>query len=102
MGQAFAPLCGIQFSCLRSSAVYGPRQRPALAIHRFTHLTAGGQRIRMQGDGSSERDYTYITDCVDGILAAVEWTARPRPAGLGQPVNIGGGARGWRRTCIWR
>src|SRR2546425_11913543 len=47
----------------------------------------------MHGDGSSERDYTYITDCVDGILAAVAWTARPRPAGLAEPINIGGGAR---------
>src|SRR6185437_1868577 len=64
-----------------------------LAIHRFTHLIAAGQPIRMHGDGSSERDYTYITDCVGGILAAVEWTARPRPGGLAEPINIGGGAR---------
>src|SRR3989442_1843631 len=54
---------------------------------------AAGQRVRMHGDGSTERDYTYITDCVDGILAAVEWTARPRPVGLAEPINIGGGAR---------
>jgi UDP-glucuronate 4-epimerase len=47
----------------------------------------------MHGDGSSERDYTYISDCVDGVLAAVEWTARPRSRGLAEPINIGGGAR---------
>jgi len=81
MAHAFAHLYGMQIACLRFFTVYGPRQRPDLAIHRFTHLIAGGQPIRMHGDGSSERDYTYITDCVDGILAAVEWTARPRPAG---------------------
>ena len=93
MAHAFAHLYGMQIACLRFFTVYGPRQRPDLAIHRFTHLIAGGQPIRMHGDGSSERDYTYITDCVDGILAAVDWTARPRPAGLAEPINIGGGAR---------
>ena len=95
MAHAFAHLYGLQIACLRFFTVYGPRQRPDLAIHRFTHLIASGQPIRMHGDGSSERDYTYITDCVDGVLAAVEWTARPRPGGggLAEPINIGGGAR---------
>jgi len=93
MAHAFAHLYGLQIACLRFFTVYGPRQRPDLAIHRFTHLIATGQPVRVHGDGSSERDYTYITDCVDGILAAVEWTARPRPAGLAQPINIGGGER---------
>ena len=46
----------------------------------------------MHGDGSSERDYTYITDCLDGILAALEWTARAAP-GTVETVNLGGGAR---------
>src|SRR5258708_19985796 len=55
----------------------------------------------MHGDGSSERDYTYIRDCVDGVLAAVEWTARPRPGGgLAEPINIGGGARGRLHNLI--
>ena len=94
MAHAFAHLYGMEIACLRFFTVYGPRQRPDLAIHRFTHLIASGQPIRMHGDGSSERDYTYITDCVDGVLAAVEWTARPRPGGgLAEPINIGGGAR---------
>jgi len=93
MAQAFAHLYGLQIACLRFFTVYGPRQRPDLAIHRFTRLIAEGQPVRMHGDGSSERDYTYITDCVDGVLSAVEWTGRPRAAGVAEPINIGGGER---------
>jgi UDP-glucuronate 4-epimerase len=93
MAHAFAHLYDMQIACLRFFTVYGPRQRPDLAIHRFTDLIARGQAVRMHGDGSSERDYTYITDCVDGILAAVEWTARPRSQGRAEPINVGGGAR---------
>src|SRR3989475_8129253 len=79
--------------CLRFFTVYGPRQRRDLAIHRFTDLIARGHSLRMHGDGSSERDYTYISDAVDGVLAAVEWTARPAPGGVCTAINIGGGAR---------
>ena len=93
MAAAFAELYGMQIACLRFFTVYGPRQRPDLAIHRFTDLIARGQPVRMHGDGSSERDYTYISDCVDGVVAAVEWTGRARPHGLAEPINIGGGAR---------
>lgn len=93
MAAAFAELYGLQIACLRLFTVYGPRQRPDLAIHRFTDLIARGQPVRMHGDGSSERDYTYISDCVAGVLAAVEWTGRPRSRGLAEPINIGGGAR---------
>jgi UDP-glucuronate 4-epimerase len=97
MAHAFAHLYGMQIASLRFFTVYGPRQRPDLAIHRFTDLIARGQPVRMYGDGSSERDYTYITDCVDGVLAAVEWTARPRSqsegGGVAEAINIGGGAR---------
>ena len=94
MAQAFAHLYGLRIACLRFFTVYGPRQRPDLAIHRFTRLIAAGQPVRMHGDGSSERDYTYITDCVDGVLSAVEWTGRPRPGGgVAEPINVGGGER---------
>jgi len=93
MAHAFAHLYGMQIACLRFFTVYGPRQRPDLAIHRFTSLIAQGQPVRMHGDGSSERDYTYITDCVAGVLSAVEWTGRPRAGGRAEPLNIGGGAR---------
>lgn len=93
MAQAFAHLYGMQIASLRFFTVYGPRQRPDLAIHRFTDLIARGLPLRMHGDGSSERDYTYITDCVKGVLSAVAWTAQPRTGGTAQPINIGGGSR---------
>src|SRR2546427_289648 len=52
--------------------VYGPRQRPDLAIHKFAKLIEQGQEISVFGDGTSFRDYTYIDDTVDGILATLE------------------------------
>lgn len=93
LAETFAHLYGMHIACLRFFTVYGPRQRPDLAIHRFTDLIARGRPVRMHGDGSAERDYTYITDCVEGVLSAIAWTGRPREAGLAQPINIGGGAR---------
>ncbi len=89
---AFAHLYPLRIMCLRFFTVYGPRQRPDLAIHKFTDLIARGRPIRMHGDGSSERDYTYITDAVEGIMAGLEWTAKAAP-GTVEIVNIGGGAR---------
>ena len=92
VAHAFAHLYPLRIMCLRFFTVYGPRQRPDLAIHKFTDLIARGRPVRMHGDGSSERDYTYITDALDGILASLEWTARA-PAGSVETVNLGGGAR---------
>lgn len=92
LAHAFAQLYPMRILCLRFFTVYGPRQRPDLAIHRFTDLIARGRPVRMHGDGSSERDYTYITDALDGILAALQWTADARP-GTVDAVNLGGGAR---------
>jgi UDP-glucuronate 4-epimerase len=57
--------------CLRFFTVYGPRQRPEMAIHKFTQLIDEGREIEMYGDGSSQRDYTYIDDIVDGIVNAI-------------------------------
>ena len=93
VAHAFAHLYPMRIVCLRFFTVYGPRQRPDLAIHRFTDLIARGQPLRMHGDGSSERDYTYISDAPDGVLAAVDWTARPSSGGVCTAINIGGGAR---------
>ena len=90
---AFAHLYPMRIICLRFFTVYGPRQRPDLAIHRFTDLIARGQAVRMHGDGSSERDYTYISDCVDGVLAALARTEAPADAGSVEMLNIGGGER---------
>jgi UDP-glucuronate 4-epimerase len=59
---------------LRFFTVYGPRQRPDLAIHKFTRLITAGKPIPFFGDGSYSRDYTYITDTLQGILGAVDRT----------------------------
>lgn len=65
-------LYGLKTSCLRFFTVYGPAQRPEMAIHKFTDLLARGEKIPMFGSGESRRDYTYIDDIVDGIVAAYD------------------------------
>jgi len=65
-------LFGLNLTCLRFFTVYGPRQRPDLAIHKFARLIEDGQAIPVFGDGSMMRDYTYIDDIVDGVLASVD------------------------------
>jgi UDP-glucuronate 4-epimerase len=60
-------------ACLRFFTVFGPRQRPDLAIHKFTRLLDAGEPIPMYGDGTTERDYTYIDDTLDGIDGALRW-----------------------------
>lgn len=65
-------LYGMAVYCLRLFTVYGPRQRPDLAIHRFTKAILAGQPIQVFGDGSSQRDYTYIEDIIAGIEAAID------------------------------
>ncbi|MBW3660933.1 MAG: NAD-dependent epimerase/dehydratase family protein [Gemmatimonadetes bacterium] len=67
-----AALYGIRTLCLRLFTVYGPRQRPEMAIHKFTRLLYQGREIPVFGDGSMERDFTYVDDIVAGIVAAVE------------------------------
>ena len=65
-------LYNIHVTCLRFFTVYGPRQRPDMAIHGFTKQIDRGEEILLYGDGSSKRDYTYITDIIDGIIAALD------------------------------
>src|SRR6185436_9643546 len=67
--------------------VYGPRQRPDLAIRKFGTLMLRGQTIPMFGDGSTERDYTWIDDILQGVVAAMEWT-RSHP-GEFEIINLG-------------
>jgi UDP-glucuronate 4-epimerase len=69
----YAHLFGIPVICLRFFTVYGPRQRPDLAIHKFTSLIEAGKPVPIFGNGSSGRDYTYIGDIVAGVLAATEY-----------------------------
>ncbi len=59
--------------CLRFFTVYGPRQRPDLAIHKFARLLAAGEEIPVYGDGSTQRDYTYVDDILDGVESALRW-----------------------------
>jgi UDP-glucuronate 4-epimerase len=65
-------LYGIPVTCLRFFTVYGPRQRPEMAIHKFVHAVQRGEPIPFYGDGSSRRDYTYIDDIVDGVVRAID------------------------------
>jgi UDP-glucuronate 4-epimerase len=69
----YAHLFRLQCICLRFFTVFGPRQRPDLAIHKFTALLEAGKPLAMFGDGSAGRDYTFVADIVDGILRALEW-----------------------------
>ncbi|MDD5135418.1 MAG: GDP-mannose 4,6-dehydratase [Phycisphaerae bacterium] len=62
----------IDISCLRFFTVYGPRQRPDLAIHKFAKLISAGKPILVFGDGSMMRDFTYIDDIIDGTVAAID------------------------------
>jgi UDP-glucuronate 4-epimerase len=66
-------LYGLSVACLRFFTVYGPRQRPDLAIHKFARLLAAGRPIPFFGDGTTRRDYTYVTDTLQGVLGALAW-----------------------------
>jgi UDP-glucuronate 4-epimerase len=74
--RVYSHLHGIRATCLRFFTVYGPRQRPDMAIHAFAAAISAGREIPMFGDGTTERDYTFITDILQGILAALD---RPEP-----------------------
>jgi UDP-glucuronate 4-epimerase len=65
-------LYGIPATCLRFFTAYGPRQRPEMAIHKFTRLIYEGKPIPFFGDGQTSRDYTYIDDIVQGVVAAID------------------------------
>ena len=65
-------LYGLDITCLRFFTVYGPRQRPDLAIHKFARLIESGQPIPVFGDGSMMRDHTYIDDIIDGVVRAMD------------------------------
>jgi len=70
----YAHLYPMSMICLRFFTVYGPRQRPDLAIHKFTALIEAGKPVPVYGDGSAGRDYTYVTDVVAGVFGALEFT----------------------------
>jgi len=71
----YSHLYGINIACLRFFTVYGQRQRPDLAIYKFTNLMLNGSEITIFGDGTTERDYTYIDDIIQGIDKAITWAS---------------------------
>jgi UDP-glucuronate 4-epimerase len=72
LGHVYHHVYGFDVAMLRFFTVYGPRQRPDLAIHKFARLLRDGKSIPMFGDGTTARDYTYIDDIVQGVLACTE------------------------------
>jgi UDP-glucuronate 4-epimerase len=83
-----APIYGFRAVSLRFFTVYGPRQRPDLAIHALTRKMVEGDTLTLFGDGTQARDYTYCDDIIAGVLAAVSWTGTA-PVGV-ETFNLGG------------
>ena len=71
----YSHLFNIRTVCLRFFTVYGARQRPDLAIHKFSRLIAEGKPIQVFGDGSTRRDYTYVDDIIQGVRASIDYTS---------------------------
>jgi UDP-glucuronate 4-epimerase len=83
---AYANTFGMDITALRFFTVYGPRQRPDMAISKFTDLIENGREVVLFGDGTTRRDYTFVTDIVEGIVACLE---RDLPGY--KILNLGGG-----------
>ena len=83
----YSKLYGINSVCLRFFTVYGPKQRPDLAIRKFIELIEKNEPIPVYGDGSTMRDYTYIDDIVSGICSAINYNKTPY-----EIINLGGGS----------
>lgn len=92
LGQVYAHLYPIRFTALRLFTVYGPRQRPDLAIHKFYNHMKHHREILLYGDGSTSRDYTFVGDLVAGILAAMRSNRMDNfqlfNLGSGRPVSL--------------
>lgn len=87
LSHVYRHLYNIDIIALRFFTVYGPRQRPDLAIHKFTKLIDQNQEIPFYGDGNSERDYTYIDDIIDGIFKSITYLQRNN--GVYEIINLG-------------
>ncbi len=90
LGHVYHHVYGLDVAMLRFFTVYGPRQRPDLAIHKFARCIAAGKAIDVFGDGSTARDYSYISDILDGIMACTHRTFGFEIFNLGgsQPVTL--------------
>ena len=84
LGHVYSHLFGIRFLALRFFTVYGPRQRPDLAIHKFGRLMLEGRPIPFYGSGTTRRDYTHVDDIVAGVRAAMEYRGAPY-----EVINLG-------------
>lgn len=84
MAHVYSHVHGLNVTLLRFFTVYGPRQRPDMAIHKFTRMIDEGKPIPMFGDGSTARDYTYIDDIVHGLVQAVDRPFRYEIFNLGE------------------
>ena len=78
----------LDVTCLRFFTVYGPRQRPDLAIHKFARLILAGKPIELFGDGGTSRDYTWVDDIIDGVVASIDEQCQGVPAF--RIYNLGG------------
>jgi len=74
LGHVYSQLFGVRFIALRFFTVYGPRQRPDLAIHKFVKRILNHESIPVYGDGTTSRDYTYVDDIISGIISASQYT----------------------------
>lgn len=84
-------LHGLSVFCLRLFTVYGPRQRPDLAIHKFARLLTRGEKLPLYGDGTSSRDYTYVDDAVEGIVRSLGRLERRNEDPQFAVLNLGNG-----------
>jgi len=77
LAHTYSHLYRMNITCLRFFTVYGARQRPDLAIHKFARMISSNRPVPVFGDGNAERDFTYIDDILQGVLAAVDYDATP-------------------------
>jgi UDP-glucuronate 4-epimerase len=84
----YSKLHGISTTCLRFFTVYGPRQRPEMAIHKFARLILAGKPVPVFGDGTMRRDFTYVDDVVDGVLKSLDRAPAYRIYNLGESRTI--------------
>jgi len=89
MISSYVHLFGIKALCLRLFTVYGPRQRPDLAIHKFTDLIFKGEPLELFGDGNSYRDYTYVDDIINGILQSIVFLDKYSNHSVFEIINLG-------------
>jgi len=88
LGHVYHHIYGMDVTMLRFFTVYGPRQRPDLAIHKFAKLISDGKPISVFGDGSTARDYTYIDDIVDGVISCTQKNFGYEVFNLGESQNV--------------